>query len=123
MSKFKLFNRLSKLKGKYSAFVNPSYSKQKTDDNDEELSGHGIEDEEKNNDEKSLLGQNNENISVDDYLCTCCFEILLSPVSLVCGHNICQSCLSSWFLISSKRICPTCRQAWTGMPKINLILK
>jgi hypothetical protein len=114
MSKFKLFNRLSKLKGKYNTFINSSY-KQKEDDLSKIVMN---EDEEEDND----MFKNN-NISIDDYLCTCCFEILYLPVSLICGHNFCQSCLANWFIISSKRICPTCRQDWSGMPKINLILK
>jgi hypothetical protein len=31
--------------------------------------------------------------------------------------------LANWYLASSKKNCPTCRQEWTGIPKINLMLK
>lgn len=124
MAKFKLFNRFSKWKGKYSLLGNSSY-KQRIDNFEDELANATNEDDDADDDNslKHHLLKNNNKLSYEDYICTCCFEILYSPVSLVCGHNICQLCLANWFLISSKRICPTCRQQWTGVPKSNLILK
>jgi hypothetical protein len=123
MSKFKLFNRIAKLKGKCTSLMSPTSLKQRLDD---ELNNHTNCNDD-NFDDLNILKQrllNGDNkLTLDDYICTCCFEILYNPITLLCGHNICQLCLANWFLISSKRICPTCRQEWIGAPKANIVLK
>ena len=43
MSKFKLFNRLSKLKGKYNTFINSSYKQNIDDENQYETLYNNIE--------------------------------------------------------------------------------
>lgn len=60
----------------------------------------------------------NENLA-----CTCCLEIIKSPVTLECGHSFCQLCLANWFVSSTSRECPMCRQAWQTVPKISNMLK
>ncbi len=137
VARIKLLTRLAKIRGRCTnacnSLVNSAVFKQKsdtdytTDDNESDRA----------NTDTSFLNDDNAKVEIlcthkksrhskliaDDYTCTCCFEILLNPVSLLCGHNICALCLANWFLISSKSICPTCRQEWTGYPKINIVLK
>ena len=31
--------------------------------------------------------------------------------------------LANWYLASFRKNCPTCRQEWTGLPKVNIMLK
>ncbi|CAF0722446.1 unnamed protein product [Brachionus calyciflorus] len=69
-------------------------------------------------DESKLINLINEG-----FTCGCCLQVLRRPVTLVCGHSFCQLCLAQWYLTSSNKICPTCRQEWTEAPKINYILK
>ncbi|CAF0722429.1 unnamed protein product [Brachionus calyciflorus] len=69
-------------------------------------------------DESKLINLINEN-----FTCSCCLEVLRDPVTLVCGHSFCQLCIAKWYLSSLTKKCPTCRQEWTGIPKINYILK
>lgn len=59
----------------------------------------------------------------ENFVCNCCLETLRNPVTLLCGHSFCQLCLADWYLISSKKICPVCRQEWHGVPKVNQTLK
>ncbi|XP_071105944.1 bifunctional apoptosis regulator-like [Haliotis cracherodii] len=61
--------------------------------------------------------------SDSDFMCSCCYELMVDPTTLVCGHNFCRVCLSRWFLTSNKKECPTCRQEWQGHPKINTALR
>ena len=124
----KLFNRFSKSKSKSS-----SSNKQRKDNLENLLKTDDDEDEEEEEKEeekkdrisfKKLLFKGNDNrLSLDNYTCTCCFEILYNPISLLCGHNFCQICLANWYLISSNRVCPLCRQEWMGAPKLNIVLQ
>ena len=58
----------------------------------------------------------------DDFKCNVCFEILVNPTSLSCGHSICRYCLAQWWESSRKATCPECRQVWQGFPKVNVTL-
>jgi hypothetical protein len=46
-----------------------------------------------------------------DPSCTCavCFEVLLDPVTMPCGHALDQRCLQR-MMAAGQRACPTCRQ-------------
>ncbi|XP_060082286.1 bifunctional apoptosis regulator-like [Ylistrum balloti] len=58
-----------------------------------------------------------------DAECGCCFELLVEPTTLVCGHTFCKHCLARWTVTSGKRQCPTCRVQWRGSPKVNVLLR
>jgi hypothetical protein len=132
VARIKLLTRLAKIRGKCYSFVSSSTLKQKldtdytTDENDSDRAdtdGAIADDDSINVPTLKARKSRFSKMLADDYICTCCMEILLNPVSLLCGHNICALCLANWFLISSKSICPTCRQEWTGCPKPNIVLK
>ena len=65
----------------------------------------------------------NRQVSQSDFTCGCCYEVLVQPTSLICGHSFCRLCLAQWHQQSRKSECPVCRQRWDGCPKINLILR
>ncbi|XP_041362401.1 bifunctional apoptosis regulator-like [Gigantopelta aegis] len=69
--------------------------------------------------ERQLMRSDSEN----DFLCSCCYGLLIQPTTLVCGHNFCRLCLAQWFLTSKKKECPTCRQQWQGHPQVNITLR
>ena len=51
----------------------------------------------------------------EDLKCGICFEALLNPFSLVCGHTTCGDCLANWFAtLPVVKSCPTCRCAVTS---------
>ncbi|XP_021347133.1 bifunctional apoptosis regulator-like [Mizuhopecten yessoensis] len=55
--------------------------------------------------------------------CGCCFELLVEPTTLVCGHTFCKHCLARWTVTSGQRRCQTCKQGWRGSPKVNIVLR
>uniref|UniRef100_A0A8C4IDY1 Bifunctional apoptosis regulator n=1 Tax=Dicentrarchus labrax TaxID=13489 RepID=A0A8C4IDY1_DICLA len=63
------------------------------------------------------------NISEHEFSCHCCYDILVNPTTLTCGHNFCRHCLALWWESSHKNECPECREKWEGFPKINILLR
>ncbi|KAF3852605.1 hypothetical protein F7725_005960 [Dissostichus mawsoni] len=63
------------------------------------------------------------NISEHEFSCHCCYDILVNPTTLTCGHNFCRHCLALWWESSHKNECPECREKWAGFPKINILLR
>ena len=67
-----------------------------------------------------------------DWCCAVCFDVLLDPVTLPCGHTLDQGCLQRIVEAASsgvgqgwaRRACPTCREALpTVLPKINIQMR
>ncbi|XP_033022916.1 bifunctional apoptosis regulator [Lacerta agilis] len=62
-------------------------------------------------------------ISVSEFSCHCCYDILVNPTTLNCGHSFCRHCLALWWTSSKKNECPECRGKWEGFPKVNILLR
>ncbi|XP_038618738.1 bifunctional apoptosis regulator [Tachyglossus aculeatus] len=62
-------------------------------------------------------------ISVNEFSCHCCYDILVNPTTLNCGHSFCRHCLALWWVSSKKTECPECREKWEGFPKVNILLR
>uniref|UniRef100_A0A3Q3AB49 Bifunctional apoptosis regulator n=1 Tax=Kryptolebias marmoratus TaxID=37003 RepID=A0A3Q3AB49_KRYMA len=62
-------------------------------------------------------------ISEHEFSCHCCYDILVNPTTLTCGHNFCRHCLALWWESSRKNECPECREKWEGFPKINILMR
>uniref|UniRef100_A0A8B9T403 Bifunctional apoptosis regulator n=1 Tax=Anas platyrhynchos TaxID=8839 RepID=A0A8B9T403_ANAPL len=62
-------------------------------------------------------------ISVSEFHCHCCYDILVNPTTLNCGHSFCRHCLALWWVSSKKNECPECREKWEGFPKVNILLR
>ncbi|KAJ8246482.1 hypothetical protein GJAV_G00268310 [Gymnothorax javanicus] len=62
-------------------------------------------------------------ISERDFSCHCCYDILVSPTTLNCGHSFCRHCLALWWESSRKTECPECREKWEGFPQVNILLR
>ncbi|KAG7222578.1 hypothetical protein INR49_016175 [Caranx melampygus] len=62
-------------------------------------------------------------ISEHEFSCHCCYDILVNPTTLTCGHNFCRHCLALWWESSHKNECPECREKWEGFPRINILLR
>lgn len=73
--------------------------------------------------EPAQLKPSTPNLSDHDLSCHCCYEILVDPTTLTCGHNICRHCLALWRESSHKNECPECREKWEGFPKVNIVLR
>lgn len=64
-----------------------------------------------------------DSLSEQDLQCGCCFELMVEPTTLTCGHSFCRFCLAQWWHASSHCTCPECRQPWSGFPKVNIVLR
>nr|XP_033770981.1 bifunctional apoptosis regulator [Geotrypetes seraphini]XP_033770982.1 bifunctional apoptosis regulator [Geotrypetes seraphini]XP_033770983.1 bifunctional apoptosis regulator [Geotrypetes seraphini] len=62
-------------------------------------------------------------ISASEFSCHCCYDILVNPTTLNCGHSFCRHCLALWWQSSKKTECPECREKWEGFPKVNILLR
>ncbi|XP_048350242.1 bifunctional apoptosis regulator isoform X2 [Sphaerodactylus townsendi] len=62
-------------------------------------------------------------ISMSEFSCHCCYDILVNPTTLNCGHSFCRHCLALWWASSKKNECPECREKWEGFPKVNILLR
>ncbi|XP_043311063.1 bifunctional apoptosis regulator isoform X2 [Cervus elaphus] len=62
-------------------------------------------------------------ISINEFSCHCCYDILVNPTTLNCGHSFCRHCLALWWASSKKTECPECRERWEGFPKVNILLR
>lgn len=59
----------------------------------------------------------------EDFLCSCCYDLMVQPTTLTCGHSFCRLCIANWYFTSKKMECPQCRSPWTGNPQVNITLR
>ncbi|XP_047309878.1 E3 ubiquitin-protein ligase ORTHRUS 2-like [Impatiens glandulifera] len=61
----------------------------------------------------------------DDYICSCCFQLMEKPVTIPCAHHLCLSCFKKW-TGQGKNTCVKCRQiiprSMILQPRINVAL-
>ncbi|XP_077979598.1 bifunctional apoptosis regulator-like [Glandiceps talaboti] len=62
-------------------------------------------------------------MSETTFQCGCCYELMVQPTTLNCGHSFCRLCLARWWKSSKDTTCPGCRQPWRGFPRINIIMR
>uniref|UniRef100_A0A8B9HP32 Bifunctional apoptosis regulator n=1 Tax=Astyanax mexicanus TaxID=7994 RepID=A0A8B9HP32_ASTMX len=67
--------------------------------------------------------EEDEELPQQEFLCHCCYQVLVDPTTLTCGHTFCRHCLAQCFLTSLKKECPECRQIWWSFPKINILFR
>jgi hypothetical protein len=116
MVKFRIFEKL--LKPSTSGLTKSKSSKDSISQLAEDGSGADTNPASGHSNEQSLF-----RILNDEFSCNCCLELLKRPVTLACGHSFCQLCLANWYLASLNSTCPSCRQEWKSMPKVNSKLK
>ncbi|XP_063055779.1 bifunctional apoptosis regulator-like isoform X2 [Engraulis encrasicolus] len=62
-------------------------------------------------------------ITEREFSCHCCYDVLVEPTTLNCGHSFCRHCLAQWWESSHKTECPECREKWEGFPRVNILLR
>ncbi|XP_047674353.1 tripartite motif-containing protein 16-like [Tachysurus fulvidraco] len=60
-----------------------------------------------------------DQLSVDQFICSVCLDLLKNPVTLSCGHSFCKVCINDcWDQEDKKDVysCPQCRDTFTPRP-------
>lgn len=84
--------------------------------------------------EAENFGHDEENMveeGQDMSMCPVCFDVLVDPCSLNCGHTFCELCLASVWKAEEEKWrdsprsiqCPTCRSPTESFPQVNLALR
>ncbi|KAL6483735.1 hypothetical protein MHYP_G00086070 [Metynnis hypsauchen] len=63
-------------------------------------------------------------LSEEELSCPVCCDIFRDPVLLSCSHNVCKTCLQTFWETKGSRVCPVCRRrSANDHPPGNLVLK
>ncbi|KAG2464717.1 TRI25 ligase, partial [Polypterus senegalus] len=54
----------------------------------------------------------------DEFTCSVCLDTLTDPVTILCGHNFCQKCLTNYWDQSQVCSCRQCRHIFTTRPEL-----
>ena len=72
---------------------------------------------------QSLDKQSRNSDLFGEYDCSICFELMLEPTTLHCGHTYCRGCVAKYYKKQGKTECPICRTHWSVVPEVNVALK
>ncbi|XP_041650745.1 E3 ubiquitin-protein ligase TRIM21-like [Cheilinus undulatus] len=64
-------------------------------------------------------------LTEDQFLCSICLKVFTDPVTLSCGHNFCQNCITEHWDSNVSCQCPNCKEMFSTRPqlKINTFIK
>ncbi|XP_041651898.1 E3 ubiquitin-protein ligase TRIM21-like [Cheilinus undulatus] len=64
-------------------------------------------------------------LTKDQFLCSICLDVFTDPVTLSCGHNFCQKCITKHWDSNVPHRCPNCKEMFSTRPqlKINTFIK
>uniref|UniRef100_A0A4W3GZY8 RING-type domain-containing protein n=1 Tax=Callorhinchus milii TaxID=7868 RepID=A0A4W3GZY8_CALMI len=61
-----------------------------------------------------MAGREQDQSLAEDLTCPVCLDLFNDPVSLVCGHYFCRSCIAGCWERQEAHSCPECRRACPG---------
>lgn len=85
--------------------------------------GNELKANDESDDERHDITNDDRQFLQSDFNCGVCYEILILPTTLRCGHNFCRICLAQWYLQSKKKECPICRQEYREKPETNNMIR
>uniref|UniRef100_A0A8C4STR6 Uncharacterized protein n=1 Tax=Erpetoichthys calabaricus TaxID=27687 RepID=A0A8C4STR6_ERPCA len=65
------------------------------------------------------MAENTNSLSLDQYNCSVCLEVLKDPATIPCGHNYCMDCIKAYWDQSDTAgiySCPQCRMEFFPRP-------
>ncbi|KAM4712377.1 E3 ubiquitin-protein ligase TRIM21-like [Anableps anableps] len=59
-------------------------------------------------------------LTEEQFLCSICLDVFTDPVTIPCGHNFCQSCITKHWNISHQQKCPLCKELFDPRPALRI---
>ncbi|XP_060927538.1 E3 ubiquitin-protein ligase TRIM39-like [Limanda limanda] len=59
-------------------------------------------------------------LSEERLLCSICLDVFTDPVSILCGHNFCSSCLHTYWDSGDTCQCPMCKREFYTRPELQV---
>ncbi|XP_041652210.1 zinc finger protein RFP-like [Cheilinus undulatus] len=59
-------------------------------------------------------------LTEDQFLCSICLDVFTDPVTIPCGHNFCQNCITEHWDSNVSCQCPNCKETFRRRPKLRI---
>ncbi|XP_044049264.1 E3 ubiquitin-protein ligase TRIM21-like [Siniperca chuatsi] len=59
-------------------------------------------------------------LTEDQFLCSICLDVFTDPVTIPCGHNFCQTCITKHWNTNVPCQCPNCKQVFYTRPELRV---
>ncbi|CAJ1056026.1 LOW QUALITY PROTEIN: E3 ubiquitin-protein ligase TRIM21-like [Xyrichtys novacula] len=59
-------------------------------------------------------------LTEDQFLCSICLDVFTDPVTIPCGHNFCESCISKHWKTNTSCQCPNCKRVFNPKPELHV---
>ncbi|KAM6926379.1 E3 ubiquitin-protein ligase TRIM21-like [Lycodopsis pacificus] len=59
-------------------------------------------------------------LTEDQFLCSICLDVFIDPVTIPCGHNFCQTCITQHWNINYPHQCPNCNKLFYTRPELQV---
>ncbi|XP_029379213.1 E3 ubiquitin/ISG15 ligase TRIM25-like [Echeneis naucrates] len=56
----------------------------------------------------------------DQFLCSICLDVFTDPVTLPCGHNFCNTCITNNWDVNTPYRCPVCQRLYFTRPELHV---
>ncbi|KAM6927023.1 E3 ubiquitin-protein ligase TRIM21-like [Lycodopsis pacificus] len=59
-------------------------------------------------------------LTADQFLCSICLDVFTDPVTIPCGHNFCQTCITQHWNVNFPSQCPNCNEVFNSRPELRV---
>ncbi|XP_053270781.1 E3 ubiquitin-protein ligase TRIM39-like [Pleuronectes platessa] len=59
-------------------------------------------------------------LSEERLLCSICLDVFTDPVSILCGHNFCSTCINTYWDSGDTCQCPVCKREFSTRPELQV---
>ncbi|XP_031162528.1 E3 ubiquitin-protein ligase TRIM21-like [Sander lucioperca] len=59
-------------------------------------------------------------LTEDQFLCSICLDVFTDPVTIPCGHNFCEACITDHWDIDIPYQCPNCKEGFSAKTELQV---
>ncbi|KAM6938804.1 E3 ubiquitin-protein ligase TRIM21-like isoform 1-T2 [Lycodopsis pacificus] len=59
-------------------------------------------------------------LTEDQFLCSICLDVFTDPVTIPCGHNFCNACITQHWNVNVQCQCPNCKKLFSTRPELQV---